>query len=317
AENPSEKTIKWSELSTILWFVETCVTSKALFFDGTVPRETTEQALDEVEKLKRRYEVKQFEVSAIEFDDPRDTLSAASDALSESRLLLEHFKIDPGADKPVEPSEHENFFNQLNAARSLGQSERRDTALEWVADAFRGSKCLAALIENGDTALNAAYQLYERHAGQGPLVTGALINRFRLNYVNQLAAQKRSAYVPDPSFESLTKEHVRLFKDYLIERIIQKIRTQPEDFNILVENMKAETPLPPIGLYALMATRATNRPGAILETAYNEFRQNDALMRVIWKNTKGGIAVKKSTGNDDHGSEIVRDERGDRRASAP
>ncbi len=303
SEGRSNQPLPLSDLSSVLWFVETCVTSKGLFFDGTVPPETTEQALNEVGQFKRNHDLKQFEVSAITFGDPRDTLAAARDALAESRLLLDNFTIDPSLDTPLPQSEHERFVYELGVARSVSERERQDLGLHWVSEAFRGSKCLAALIANGDTALDAAHRLYENNSGQGPLITSALINRFRLNYLNQLASQKHSAYIPDPTFEGLTKEHVRLFKDYLVNRVVKGLRASPDDPNILIENMRAETPLPPIGLYALMATKAVNRPGAILETAYNEFRQDDGLMKVIWRNTKGGIALKKDS-KADYASEI-------------
>lgn len=305
SEGRSDQPLLWSELSTILWFVETAVTSKNLFFDGTVPGETAVRALEQVDQLKRTHELSQFKVSAISFKKPQDTLDAARDALAESRLMIDQFTINPDVDSPVETSEHEYFVKQLEIARSVKESEREDLAIGWVSDTFRGSKCLAALIANGDEMLNAAHRLYEEHdTGQGPLITSALINRFRLNYVNQLASQKQSAYVPDPTFEGLTKEHIRLFTNYLIDRVVKDLQTPPDQSNILVENMKAETPLPPIGLYALMATKAVRRPGAILETGYNEFRQDDALMRVIWRNTKGGISLKKSLRDDEYESEI-------------
>ena len=296
AEKPGSESIGFNELSTILWFVEIAVTSRGLFFDGTVPRETTDRALGDIERLRRRYDLRLFEVMPIEFYDPRDILAAARDAFAESRLLIEHFTIDPNVDTPLEQSEHGNFVKHLALARAALSSARDDLALEWVSDAFRGSKCLAALIANGEAALESAARLYDRYDGEKSVVTSALINRFRLNYINQLASQKQSAYVPDPAFENVTRQHVVLFKDYLVDQVVKRLKVDPGDSNILLENMRAETPLPPIGLYALMATRAQNRPGAILETAFNEFRQDDQLMKVIWKNTKGGIALLRDGG---------------------
>ncbi|MGH9871392.1 MAG: hypothetical protein ACRD9S_02870 [Pyrinomonadaceae bacterium] len=301
-ESAPRQPFKWSDLATVLWFVETCVTSKQLFFDGTVPKKTAQTALESVEQLKLRHELNLFEVSSIAFDDPRDVLAAARDAFAESRLLIDNFTLDPTVDRPLDQTEHENFVKQLALATAASAADRESLALEWVTDAFRGSKCLAAITAGGDLQLEGVRWLYEKHPKQGPSITAALINRFRLNYVNQLASQKRSAYVPDPTFESLTKEHVRLFKDYLIKRVVEELQdvpVAPASHNILIENMKAETPLPPIGLYALMATKARNRPGAILETAYNEFRKDDALMKVIWKNTKGGIGLSKQRSDDD------------------
>jgi hypothetical protein len=293
----SDAPLRWADLSTVLWFVETSVTSKALFFDGTVPKETAGKAVEQIERFKSENDLGRLKIGAIAFDDPADTLKAAGDALAESRLLIDNFALD-AADAPVDDAEHRQFFEQLQIIRAQPEATRRDLAVSWVADAFRGSKCLAAMVVNGDAALRAAQAIYDRHSGQGALVTGALINRFRLNYVNQLAAHKKSAYVPNPEFETLTQAHFRLFKDYLLEKLVAqagKEAAKEETPNVLVENMKAEAPLPPIGLYALLVTRTrAPRPAAILETAYDEFRRDAGLMKLIWRNTRGGIALRSS-----------------------
>ena len=293
----SEEPMQWDALSNALWFVETCVTSKGIFFDGTVPKETADRASEAVGRLKQRHQVKGFEVLPITLESPQEILEAARDGLAESRLLIDNFQLGP-ADQPLPQAEHDVFVAELAKVRTLPEAEREVIALDWVLDAFRGSKCLAAIVANGERALVAAHRIYEQHDGQGPLITAALINRFRLNYVNQLATKKRSAYVPDPSFECITREHIRLFKDYLLERVVRKLDPGPNAQNILLENMRSQTPLPPIGLYALMVTQAKQRPGAILETAYGEFRQDTGLMELIWRNTKGGIALKKSKADD-------------------
>jgi len=295
AESPAP--LLWKDLSNALWFVETSVTSKSLFFDGTVPKDTTNKAADVIEQLKKSHDLKGFGVSPISFKTPQEILDAARDAIGESHLLIKHFKIDP-ADQPLPQAEHDKFFSELEKVKKLPEAERQEIALQWVSESFRGSKCLAAIVANGLGYLNTAFDIYQQHPQDGPLVTAALINRFRLNYVNQLASHKSSAYVPDPSFETITEEHVRLFKDFLLSHLVKRMELPPNADNILVENMRSETPLPPIGLYALMATRATKRPGAILETAYGEFRQDEDLMKLLWQNTKGGIALKKDSSKD-------------------
>jgi hypothetical protein len=299
----SQEPLDWKELSNALWFVETSVTSKSLFFDGTVPKSTTDQAIDAIGQLTKDHQLNGFGVSPISFETPQEILDAARDAFGESHLLINNFKIDP-ADKPLAQAEHDQFVSEMRKVRTLPEAARDAIALQWVSEAFRGSKCLAAMVANGEHTLTRAQEIYNQHpANQGPLVTAAFINRFRLNYVNQLASRRSSAYVPDPSFETITQEHVRLFKDFLLDRVVKNTELPPNAENILLENMRSETPLPPIGLYALMATSAKKQPGAILETAYNQFRQDDGLMKLLWKNTRGGIALKKSN-NVENAAEI-------------
>jgi hypothetical protein len=59
----SQAPLHWEELANALWFVETSVTSKSLFFDGTVPKNTTDQAADAIEQLKENLDLKSFGVS--------------------------------------------------------------------------------------------------------------------------------------------------------------------------------------------------------------------------------------------------------------
>jgi hypothetical protein len=288
----TDQPLAWEELENVLWFVETCVTSRRLYFDGTVPRKTASEAVDQVSRLKSSCDVPELEIAPIVFDSPGATLAAAKDAAAESRLLLENFQLRPEVDRPLGTPEHDRFYQQLKLGRTLTGSARSDLLIEWVSDAFTGSKCLAAIVANGDEMVDAALNAYAPNV-DGALVTAALMNRFRLNYVNELAARRRSVYVPDPAFEVLTTDHVRLFKDYLLGRVLKQLTIPAGDSNTLVENMNAESPLPPIGLYALMATRGSRRPAGILETAFNEFRADDGLMKLVWRNTLGGMSLRK------------------------
>lgn len=286
--------ISLSELGNALWFVETCVTAKGLFVDGTVPRQTFQGALDALARVKEQYDLPALDVRAIAFGRSDDVLRAATQAMTESRLLIERFAFDPALDRPVPGEEHRRFVGELDAARRLDAPGRWQRALELVSDPFRGSKALAALLTLDAPGIAIARRLYGLHPGDGERVTGAIINRFRLNYLNELASSKQSAYVPNPNFEQVTKEHVRLFKDFLLERLVRDLQSAPDAPNLLVENLRSETPLPPIGLYALMATREERRPGAVLETALRGFRENVALMKHIWECTLGGMKIKST-----------------------
>src|SRR6185437_9450906 len=131
SSEPKEgETISMPELASILWFVETCVTSKNVYLDGTVPAKISERAQDEIFRLKTRYELKSFDVSAIAFS-PDKILRTAGQALAESRLLIDHFSIIPGADVPLDQAAHQAFLNNLNLACSLPAQRRDDLALQW------------------------------------------------------------------------------------------------------------------------------------------------------------------------------------------
>src|SRR5579864_1040467 len=128
AEGGVAEPLAWRDVSGVLWFVETCVTSKNLFFDGTVPAKTATEALDAVEQLKHGRELKPFQVSSITIDDPKDKLQAAREAMAEAKPLLDHFSFDPNIDRPVEQKEHEGFLRRLNQVIALPASERETLA---------------------------------------------------------------------------------------------------------------------------------------------------------------------------------------------
>jgi hypothetical protein len=190
----------------------------------------------------------------------------------------------------VKAAEHDTFQKALQSADGLDEDNRESLALELIAKNFRGSKCVAAMVAAGPSALGLAQTAYHAHpVTEGPRVTGALINRFRLNYLNQLASWRSGAYAADPGFEPLSDQHRRLFHQYLLAKVVGDIDTGKA--NILVENMQQSTPLPPIGLFALMATREKKKPMALLMTALNYFKYDTALQKMMWRTTEEGLRL--------------------------
>jgi hypothetical protein len=286
----NKTSISTAELTSVLWFVEMCVMSSALYFDGTVPKEDLAAATDKTGELATRYQLKELEIEPIRILNGADILHNAKLAVLESSFLLADVQLDPNVDQAVKPAEHETFRKALQSADGLDEDSRESLALELIDKNFRGGKCVAAMVAAGPDALTLAQTAYDAHpAVEGPRVTGALINRFRLNYLNQLASWRSGAYAADPGFEALSDQHRRLFHQYLLGKVVNEIDTGKA--NILVENMKQSTPLPPIGLFALMVTREKKKPIAILLTALNYFKYDTALQKMMWRTTEEGIRL--------------------------
>jgi hypothetical protein len=196
--------ITTEELTSVLWFVEICVMSNALYFDGTVPEADIAAAMDEIQKMVKLHAVKELDIEPIRIESPMAILQHAKAAVLESSFILAKLKLAKKLDQAVKPLDHETFQRALYEAAELGDPDRVSRALELINRNFRGSKCVAALVAAGPDALTVARRAYEAHPDDGALVTSALINRFRLNYLNQLASWHKGAYAPDPGFEPVS-----------------------------------------------------------------------------------------------------------------
>jgi hypothetical protein len=135
-------------------------------------------------------------------------------------------------------------------------------------------------------------------------VTSALINRFRLNYLNQLASGHKGVYAPDPGFEPITDQHRKRFYQYLVAQVAKDIPAGEN--NVLAENMRQEAPLPPLGLFALMLTRERGNPISMLMTALNYFKYDTALQELVWKTTEEGMRLPLTNPDlDEYGKQVT------------
>jgi hypothetical protein len=278
-----------AELTSVLWFVEMCVMSRALYFDGTVPQSDIAKAIDQIGEMAKLYDVEELKIDPIRIQAAADILLNATAAVREAAFIMAELKLAHNLDQSVKPAEHEVFQGALYAAEGLHESDRTPRALELLAKNFRGSKCVAALVAAGPSTLALARKAYETHPNDGPLVTSALINRFRLNYLNQLASWRKGTYAPDPGFEPVSDQHRKLFYQYLVAQVANDIPAGKQ--NILAENMLQRTPLPPIGLFALMLTPKQGKPIDILLTALNYFKYDNALQKYMWGITEEGLRI--------------------------
>jgi hypothetical protein len=129
-------------------------------------------------------------------------------------------------------------------------------------ETFRGSKCVAGMIlanqEPVPLVQRAAARLLTGDESTQRKTVAVLINRFRINYVNSLAAIRDAAYLADVSIEELKSAQVILFCRYLAEKILkthvdqlsaetrllfdQDLITVPLGFAILM-NSNAKSPI--------------------------------------------------------------------------
>ena len=283
--------ITFEELTSALWFIETAVLSRQLFFDGSVPG----QDVDHMEAMAGQLGVivddQRFQIQPIRTTQPDQLAPLIFEALQQAQPLITHFQFDAAIDHPLTPQEHNAFFGVLQTAHGQTEAERARRAPELLTSSIRGSKFLAGVLAGPPIWFDQVYGLFQAHPADGPRIAGSLINRFRLMLLNLMAEGVAGAYIPDPNFESITIYHARLFKDYLLERLLDQLPGSANAPHLLSENLRSETPLPPIGLYVLMSSHKHKHPVDLLNRAFTTFADADALRAYLWDHSQKGAQI--------------------------
>lgn len=287
--NPDQ--ITFEELASALWFIETAVLSRKLYFDGSVPGKDVDVMELTAGKLGVIVDDARFSIQAVRPGQPDQLVRLSEEALQQAEPLLEHFQFDPAVDRPLTPDEHEAFYQVLQQAQTQTTNERASRAPELLDSPIRGGKLLAGLLAGPPHWFDRVWQLYHKLPEEGPRLSGGLINRFRLMLLNLIAEEVAGAYVPDPHFESVTMYHARLFKDYLLKRLLEQLPHGSSAPHLLSDNLRSETPLPPIGLYVLMSSTPHQHPVELLNTAFSKFQDADALRAYLWQHSQKGAHI--------------------------
>ena len=201
-------------------------------------------------------------------------------AASTMLLPLRNFKLDDQADRELVniredgTRDYEAHKRLSSAAKRLarrdGEDEKReavDAAKEYYSTPFTGNKCIAALAAGGTQLISYAKQAYEANPGKEAVVTGALINRFRLPYLGRLSKYVRGVNLPDNTLESLSNRNVALFISFVGNHLKKKAIEEGHVGNYATElrkSLSSFSDFPPIGLYLLLTSQAKS-PEAFLE----------------------------------------------------
>jgi len=227
--SPERKSISLGELTNVLLLLESMAMSSRMCLDGTLPPAD----LKEIAAVLGRVHERSGVDLDIEFLKPSadKLISMFKSAADAAALLIQQSleRLDEQSDAPLK-GDVSKFLEELkSASQSAAPNEIAERIAESAAtgiETFRGSKCLAGLIlaEQDPVPLLA---LAEKTIAGVPeekqrKAIAILINRFRINYVNSLAALREAAYLADGAIEDLKAAQVVLFSRYLAKKIAER-----------------------------------------------------------------------------------------------
>ena len=108
----------------------------------------------------------------------------------------------------------------------------------------------------------------------------ALINRFRINYINSLSSDKQSAYLADSRIESIQNYQVLLLTKYLTRKVAQSSKIS---YKNLPESLSSSFQKLPIG-YAFILNSKSKNPYDLLIEAIE--KRNQLSIRYETSQTK-------------------------------
>ena len=206
-----------AELANVLIVLESLAMSNVMLVDGTLPPKDLERLAAEEAALKTATDV-QLGVERI--SPRREDLgllfqeAAETACLSIAEVLGRATLPD---DRPLE-GDITKFVADLKrgaADRMLANEIAAGIADDAAAgrETYRGSKCVAGLllanaVDGPDICGLAAQRLEAADDATSRRLAGALINRFRINYLNSIAGTRSAAYLADGSIENLKAAQV-------------------------------------------------------------------------------------------------------------
>ncbi|MEM7049403.1 MAG: hypothetical protein AAF604_07075 [Acidobacteriota bacterium] len=289
AEKPGQP-MGLDDLARVLRLVELHALSNQVLFDRTAKNSTVEHAQEIRGRMADHLGKGVLRIHRSSEKDAVEILDRGIEAMRSSRLLIQEFSFDRDIDRQVSEEAATVFRRWLERACKEPEERLAEVAQEAVEVNFRGGKCFAAIAASGPTLVGQAMELFRRPDHDDRLLVSALINRFRLNYLNQLAIDDCAAYCPDLPFENLTREHMKLFVDYLVREMVGDLEQPQPDRHLLVRNLAEDLRLPPVGLLLLMSCREKGEPLELFRRGEQKLGATQELKKHLW-----GVSAKSLT----------------------
>ncbi len=267
-------TLSQAEIMQLLNVIESLAMSMQVYYDGSV-QDGDKHLFEEHGKLYRGL------LHAINLETPGETLRCAREAATQSRLLIQAWLAAEttqwAEEKPVSASDASAFYHAVMDSAALSASQLHDYAYALVKCAsFRGNKAAAGILAAAPDAdmrrrVVAAVERARAADVLGGLVAG-LINRFRVNFVNELAAMRNAAYVAAPVIEDLKSQQTMLLWRYLGQKL-QADSEQVTQLQHLSEQESQTLQSFPYAYALLMNKRATS-PSKLLDLIFKVRDEN-------------------------------------------
>ena len=266
--------ISLEELSNLLHFLEAIIMGNKIYYDGTVPKKITDQIIDLIEYTDTELRInhtKPNTISPININSSKLLIKRCKEAMEQSSemILNTNFKkvVDQKLENPIKKTDDvENFFHYIDK-NYQNKKERKDFALEIACSKnFQGSKCILGLLTSEKTSKDVLTSVQTwanklTNSISRKYFMAALINRFRVNYINALSSTVKSSYLADTRIESIQNYQVLLLWKYICKRIAYK-----KNHNKIPKELKSQIHKLPIG-YAFILNSKSSNPIDLLSEA--------------------------------------------------
>lgn len=291
-ESLKGKPLHLGELMNVLNFLESNIMSNKIHFDGTVPKLLREQVLTNVADIKKLNINSILPIEASSRKNLKDMCRGAAEQSSELFKSIDvNSLIANKTDFPVK-----NFQNfERDILNSSKNKKDGDEICKEIIDkvfssekSYTGSKCVVGIILaniEGKELLDIIAEYFKlcKNDEQKSYLVGALINRFRTNYINKLSSQDdyEAAYQIDSSLEGLQSQQTFLLWSYILRRIERSYNSQQTA--VIQKLFSNEHNTFPIGFAAILHP-ASNSVESLFENAMQ--LHDDHFVKLLAKNTE-------------------------------
>jgi hypothetical protein len=221
------------ELFQLLNYIEVCVMAEKLYFDGTLPSHELEHIHH---KSKWLQEFSKNKILPITAENAGILIGYCKSAAEQSSELIQAINIKDiltnGMDRPVK--QFQGFRDAILKAYP-SEKAKQETSVQIADDilagkeTFNGGKCLIGILTAELPDANLLEIVVEKFDSctseeEQAFLVGALINRFRINYVNKISSQDEyeAAYLIDPAIEAIQSQQITLLWRYILKKMERK-----------------------------------------------------------------------------------------------
>jgi hypothetical protein len=271
---------------------ELLIVSNGITYDGTLPQQDLSNLSAVLDRFSSACEVPRNTFSRLTPADETEAFRLIQAAAQQAVVTFPDHKAQDGLDTPLPAAEAERFAAELrsvnanlNGSGSLVNGIVREMAEDLQKKSFRGSKCLAGLTALGRAGMNAAERYVDGSGLTKEVAVSALINRFRFFYVRNLSYSAHDVYVPANRWRGLSEQQALTFQEFVRGYFERSLKAGEDGLSTVVRGSEflQNVSLPPLGLYALMATREKGSPQAVAKNARRIFQEYGAVFREFWR----------------------------------
>lgn len=263
-------TLSHHNIMELLNVIESLAMSSHVLFDGSIQQQ-------DKERLIRNNRLYHNLLQPTLLATPEERLACCEHAATQSWLLIEQWLAAPqewSSERAIPAADAAQFVQALQDGLAIESSKLRQYASDVAENLnFLGAKSVAGvLLAAPDEAARASLRRAVTQVAQNATMSGCfaagIVNRFRVNFVNELAASHDAAYVAAPVIEGLKTQQNMLLWRYLGTKLQGEAQQQhAEKLRALSEQESAALNSFPYA-YALLMNKRVKKPSQLLDLVF-------------------------------------------------